>query len=432
VSGGGGDLTRADCLRILGLPPKFSHADIKKAFRSLVLRTHPDSLGPVSTQDKIEASRLMEEGLRAYRSLIGEVELPAGGGGGKVRLKPASELAGAAKPAVRRPRIIDSGRLVKGVFPPVKAKIWAMGGGKGGVGKSLMSANLGAGLAGLGYRVILVDADLGGANLHTCLGIKSPERTLSDYLQRKVESLDEVCLETPVDNLRLISGASEMLGLANPYYAQKQRLINHINQLQADYILLDLGAGTSYNVLDFFSISGEGIVMVSPEPTSLENAYGFIKRALFRQLFRRLRGNQPVLDFLKLSLNPAPGGKPPTVTQIGLQLLSLDPEAEAVFQTTLARFRPRLVVNMVNTRSEVEVGTRIVDICSYYLDIDLDYLGFVYTDVKVLEAVRRRVPFVTEYPRCIASLCLHDIITRLLDYDRKRGKASDADRQVGE
>ena len=109
-----------------------------------------------------------------------------------------------------------------------KRSVIAIGGGKGGIGKSLIAANMGVHLVGTGKRVVLVDADLGGANLHTCLGIRPPEITLSDFVNRKVDSLEDVVSETGIPGLGLISGALDLLGAANPKYTQKLRLLREI------------------------------------------------------------------------------------------------------------------------------------------------------------------------------------------------------------
>src|SRR5688572_29976052 len=105
--------------------------------------------------------------------------------------------------------------------PRPERQIWSVGGGKGGIGKSLLTASLGWQLAQLGKRVVMVDADLGGANLHTCLGIPNPERTLGEFIRRQVPSIEDVLVETGIPNLRLISGASDFLSAANINYAQK-------------------------------------------------------------------------------------------------------------------------------------------------------------------------------------------------------------------
>ena len=134
-------------------------------------------------------------------------------------------------------------------------KVWAVAGGKGGTGKSILSANMGIALAKMGNKVILVDADLGAPNLHTCLNIRKPEFTLNDYLTKKVPNLESVLLDTPNENLKLISGGTELLGLANIHYQKKMKLIRNLEKLDAEFIIVDLGAGTAYNTLDFFNLS---------------------------------------------------------------------------------------------------------------------------------------------------------------------------------
>src|SRR5690349_22896836 len=93
-----------------------------------------------------------------------------------------------------------------GSEPRPERQIWSMGGGKGGIGKSLLTASLGWQLARMGKRVVLVDADLGGANLHTCLGLSTPPLTLGDFICRRAEKIEDVLVETGVPGLGLISG----------------------------------------------------------------------------------------------------------------------------------------------------------------------------------------------------------------------------------
>ena len=161
-----------------------------------------------------------------------------------------------------------------------RKEIIAIGGGKGGTGKSFFASNLGVVLAKNNSRTLLIDADLGGANLHTCLGVQAPPYTLSDFVQSPSLRIEDVVVETPLRNLRLISGAQDILDIANPKYTQKVKLQRAIQSLDVEYIILDLGAGTTFNTLDFFLMADKGIVVVVPEPTSIENAYRFIKAAL--------------------------------------------------------------------------------------------------------------------------------------------------------
>ncbi|HYG67960.1 MAG TPA: P-loop NTPase, partial [Anaeromyxobacteraceae bacterium] len=143
-------------------------------------------------------------------------------------------------------------------------RIVAIGGGKGGIGKSLISANLGIELARRGNEVVLVDADLGGANLHTTLGLDVPRRSLSDFIERRYAKIEDVVTQTGIPNLGLVSGALDHLDAANPRYAQKMRLLRHVQSLDADYAILDLGAGTHSNTLDFFLVADHGVLVLVP------------------------------------------------------------------------------------------------------------------------------------------------------------------------
>jgi flagellar biosynthesis protein FlhG len=165
-------------------------------------------------------------------------------------------------------------------------KLWSIGGGKGGVGKSIFTMALGVTLARLGNQVILVDGDLGGANLHTMMGIRFPEVTLEDFLLRKVDRLEDLLLPTSLEGIKLICGADDLLGAANPTFSQKMRFFKDLEELPADFVLLDLGAGTSFNTLDFFNNSPGKIAVFTGVSTSLQNVYGFIKCALFRKIAR--------------------------------------------------------------------------------------------------------------------------------------------------
>ena len=100
-----------------------------------------------------------------------------------------------------------------------RRQIWSVGGGKGGIGKSLLAASIGWQLARMGKRVVLVDADLGGANLHTCLGLSTSGRTLADFIQRRVATIQDVLVEVGRLGLSLISGASDLLSAANIKHA---------------------------------------------------------------------------------------------------------------------------------------------------------------------------------------------------------------------
>jgi flagellar biosynthesis protein FlhG len=179
------------------------------------------------------------------------------------------------------------------------SRIISIGGGKGGIGKSLILATIGSILSQSGKKVIYLDADLGGANLHLLLGVKYPKFNQNDFLSGNKSSLDDILLDTSVPGARLISGASDILWLANPKYAQKEKIIRALLKLSADYILIDIGAGTSYNTVDFFALSNRGIVVIDPEITTMENAYGFIKICILRKIQRLYSKEQRVEELIR-------------------------------------------------------------------------------------------------------------------------------------
>ena len=178
--------------------------------------------------------------------------------------------------ATRRPPTARSGTR--------PGRILSVGGGKGGVGKSLVAASLGIEFARRGCRVVLVDCDLGGANLHTSLGIDPPRRTLSEFVNHSVERIEEVLVPTGIANLSLVSGALDHLDAASPNHGQKLRLIRHLQSMDADFAILDLAAGTQKNTLDFFLLADHKVVILAPEHSAIENAHRFVKAAFWRRL----------------------------------------------------------------------------------------------------------------------------------------------------
>ena len=140
--------------------------------------------------------------------------------------------------------------------------------GKGGVGKSILAANLAIALAQNGKRTVVADFDLGGSNLHIILGMRNVTYGLGTFLTHPDIDFDQIVLPTEYPNLRFIPGDAEIPGLANLSSGQKKKLIRRISSLDADYVIIDLGAGSSLNTLDFFLISRNGIMVSAPTATS--------------------------------------------------------------------------------------------------------------------------------------------------------------------
>ena len=173
-------------------------------------------------------------------------------------------------------------------------QVWAVGGGKGGIGKSVLSILIAMALAEKGEDTVVIDGDLGGSNLHTFMGIRTPGRTLNDFIGRRYDTLEEVCISTEQESLRIICGASEVLTLANLKYTQKMKILQAISKIRADHVVLDLGAGTGFDTLDFFLSAHRQIVVMTPQPIAIQNAYAFVRNAVYRAL-SRLTSRRPSL-----------------------------------------------------------------------------------------------------------------------------------------
>jgi flagellar biosynthesis protein FlhG len=294
-----------------------------------------------------------------------------------------------------------------------KRQIWSVGGGKGGIGKSLLAASIGWQLAQMGRRVVLVDADLGGANLHTCLGVAPAGRSLGDFIQRRVESIEDVAVEVAGPGLRLISGAADLLSAANIKHVQKLRLMSHIRSLQVDVVLIDLGAGTSYNSLDFFLLSDVCILAVVPEPTSIENGYRFIKSALYRKLRSESR-TEMLRELVDVAMDPQNLEGIRTPLQLLQRIESEDPEAAAELRRAMTCFQPRFVVNEVRDVSDIAIGHQLVAACARHLGLKASYAGFVNHDDAVWQAVRRRKLFMADAPTSRAAEQIRQLTRSLL------------------
>lgn len=280
---------------------------------------------------------------------------------------------------------------------PPRRQIWSVGGGKGGIGKSVLTAALGWQLARLGKRVVMIDADLGGANLHTCLGVPPPKRSLADFVMRRVERLEDTAVETNYPRLRLISGAADLLTAANIKHQQKVRLLSRIRALDVDVVLIDVGAGTSFNILDFFLMSDIGLMVVVPEPTSVENGYRFIKSALFRRL-RMVCEEPEAREILDAAMDPSNERGIRTPVELLAAVERECPAAMPPLQRAMAEFRPRFLVNQVRGPGDAAVGQQLVTACARHLGIRAGFAGSVYHDDAVWQAVRQRRLFAAEDP----------------------------------
>ncbi|MFC2075282.1 P-loop NTPase [Bdellovibrionota bacterium] len=280
---------------------------------------------------------------------------------------------------------------------PEKKEVWAIGGGKGGVGKSLITANLAIALSRQGHRVLLVDLDLGGANLHTCLGVSMPFGTLSDFIDGGIGEIKDVIAETGIPNLHLINGARDSVTIANIRHTQKLRLLNRLRKLDYDYVLFDLGAGTSFNMLDFFLEADKGLIVLIPEPTSVENIYRFVKSAYYRQL-NALATHLGLRNEIASLIKNEGQVKIESPAVLIEKLKGINFEKGEKIEAELKKFCPKLIMNMVRSHSDMEVGYAVRSVFRKYFGIGLDYVGYLDYDNAVWQSIRKKRPFLLEFP----------------------------------
>lgn len=245
---------------------------------------------------------------------------------------------------------------------PKKTRIITIASGKGGVGKTNVSVNMAIAYARLGKKVIVMDADLGLANVNVMLNM-IPKYNLYHVI-RKQKTMKEILLDTEY-GIQIVAGASGFSKIANLSEDERQSFILELDTLSnADIIIIDTSAGVSNNVLAFVAAADDAVIVTTPEPTAITDAYGIIKIIATE------------IDNLNMGL--------------------------------------KLVVNRVKTVAEAKkVADRMINIAGQFLNLKVDYLGFIYDDPAVSQAVLRQKPFMVLEPRSKASLCVQHIVGRM-------------------
>jgi flagellar biosynthesis protein FlhG len=290
-------------------------------------------------------------------------------------------------------------------------KIYPIGGGKGGVGKSFITASLGALIAKWGKKVAIIDLDLGASNLHTLLGMQSPKIGLNSFLNKTIPNLESAAVSTSIPNLFLISSFHCYMEIANLFYAHKVKIIEAIKKLPFDYVLLDLGPGTNFNTLDFFLTSKEGILICTPEPTSIENSFRFIKTIYYRQLKRMIKKH--IFDSLQKDFSEdamKPKMKPSDIIEI---VLKHDPEKEALLRNQLSKFKFKFIFNQFRNNLDATLGTQFESICNRHFYSIFEFLGYVNFDGRIQDAIFSKTIYVHRYPHTQSAADLKNIAAKI-------------------
>ncbi|HLP60516.1 MAG TPA: AAA family ATPase [Candidatus Deferrimicrobium sp.] len=260
----------------------------------------------------------------------------------------------------------------------MSAEIWAIGGGKGGTGKSFLASGLAMYLAGIGKKITLIDADLGGANLHSILKMEKPAATLSDFFERKV-SLDSISQETGIPNLRLVIGDIHTLSPDTIKYGQRVKLYRHIKSMTDDYVLIDLGAGSGLNTLDTFLLADKMITITVPEITSIDNLYHFLKKALFRKLNVFL-ADHDLKDAAKNTWRSRSESDIRTIKHLVDHFKTISPEVHEMLVKEFSNFAIYVVVNQVRNIPHSQIGPSIKSVIMKYFGVSAHYAGAITYD----------------------------------------------------
>jgi len=290
-------------------------------------------------------------------------------------------------------------------------RIWAIGGGKGGTGKSFVAANLGLHLASLDRDVILLDADLGAPNLHTLLGLRPAHPDLGDFLTGAVPSLESAAVATPYRNLRLIKGSENILFIANVAHFRKLRLLRQVRQLATQNVILDLGTGSSYNTLDFFLSANPGLVVTTPEPTAIENTYLFLKSCIMRVL-KLYMDHYKIRDLHQKMLDQIEKNSQ-SLYSFFKSLMETDRSYGTILYRALRTFRPCLVMNKARDENDVRLGRSVADVARKYLLIDMKYLGAIPYDDDVAGSLRALRPYYPDHRNAAAAKAIRQMSEEL-------------------
>lgn len=292
--------------------------------------------------------------------------------------------------------------------------VWAFGGGKGGIGKSFLTSNLAVCIAQTGHAVTLIDLDFAGANLHTCVGTEQPKLGLSDFFQSRVGNLKELVVESKISRLQLVGGVNDNFTMSQFTEENKRKLMAQIRDLPSRLIFIDLGAGATELNAEFFTFADQSVLVTTPEPTSIENTYQYIRMAFHRKLkFVETKlgaqelFNKAMEQRLQLGIR--------TPADLVKYIMRTEPEVGATLRSELDRFKLKLLLNQVRTKHDVELGHAIRTVCRQYFGINSEILGFLDFDNAAWQSARKKQPLVLAFPFSHLAGSLFNIAKTLVD-----------------
>lgn len=256
--------------------------------------------------------------------------------------------------------------------------ILPIAGGKGGVGKSCFTSCLARHIARTGAVCTAVDLDLGGSNLHSFFGLDNVHAGVGDYLVNKDKTLDAFRVAVPgVSNLSFIPGDGLRPFLANLSHFHKMRLLRDLTRINADVVLLDLGAGSSYNTLDFFRVWGRGLLMTTPEHTAIMNMMNFVKNVVLRILAKGCHGNSYMEEISNRAIQQPMQEKIKSIPEILTEMETVSVKRTTGIREQLAALQLDLVVNQVRDLSDLRFVGSVQTSLQKRLGIKVNWQGCI-------------------------------------------------------
>ncbi len=287
-------------------------------------------------------------------------------------------------------------------------RVIVVGGGRGGVGKTLLSVNLGVYFAQLGRDVVVCDADPFGSNLHAVLGLDSPPLASSDAMEQGTAEL----VTTTVPGLRLLPTVYDPLTATPARASRSAPFLKQLGELGVDYAIVNLGASSAAHALDVFLQADVGICVTAPEPLAIETTYRFCRSLYLRTLRRALMKERFKLRLVEKVISALPPlASPP---QIVAELKRFDDGVAAIAAQEMGRITPRLVVGQTRLKSDLELGPAMVMVAERFLGMPLDYLGQIEHDDAVWLTVRRRQPLLIDSPTSKSARNIERVARRIL------------------
>lgn len=301
--------------------------------------------------------------------------------------------------------------------------VWAFGGGKGGAGRTLLSTTLGILLAKEGRDVVIFDGNLECSNVHTALGMRQPQKTLSDFIRGKTKDINEIAVPTPFRNLRLISSAGDSISAACPSSSSaKNRLIKQISSIHCAHLFADIGPGLSFWPVDMFLEGDMQVLVITPEPTAVETAYHFIRMLIYRKT-KNLLGDPMLEETLKAEFTGmGTKGLNDVMERVLEKISASDKSAADRIIKSIGEMELKLVVNQTLDRHDKHIGPAICEIVNKFYGVRMDYAGFIPFDERVALSLRRGRPFIAEYETSETAACFSVTLRELLNSASARSR----------